>query len=129
MEGPNRKTVIPWLAKHKADILKYDYNYRLRGKDNLPLFIRLLNNFKLPYVVVYDRDRQVNKLPADIVTSDALNTRIEETVDATYGSTVIFENDIEEEIGLAGTNRSKVYRALGIFRKTVSSVPTLSETR
>ena len=63
-------------------------------------------------MVVYDRDHQVNKLPADIVTSDALNTRIEETVDATYGSTVIFENDIEEEIGLAGTNRSKAYRAL-----------------
>lgn len=113
VEGQTEKTVIPWLAKHKADILKYDYTIiDCGGKDNLPLFIRLLNNFKLPYVVVYDRDHQVNKLPADIVTSDALNTRIEETVDATYGSTVIFENDIEEEIGLAGTNRSKAYRAL-----------------
>jgi len=69
-------------------------------KDNIPYIYNLLNSFKLKYIVVYDQDHQTSKDANGIATATTSSTAIESKIDATYGSSVILINDIEEEIGI-----------------------------
>ncbi len=113
LEGPTDKTVVHYLAK-KLDIFKYDHTLiDCGGKGNIPIYLQLLNKFKLSYVAVYDMDHQTNKLPADIALADKSSKRIEEQVDPALGTSIILNNNIEEEIGITDeSNKNKPYFAL-----------------
>ena len=113
VEGPTDKTVIPFLAK-QLNIFRYDYTLIECGsKDAFVPYIELLNKFRLPYIAVYDKDHQTDKKPDGIASADKSSKRIEDAIDPDYGSTIIFENDIEEEIGITDkSNKSKPFFAL-----------------
>lgn len=113
VEGATDKSAIAFIAK-RIDCFKYDYTLVDCGaKDNLPLYIQLLNHFNLPYIAVYDRDHQAGKGVDAIASADQSSARIEAAVDARFGSTVVLENDIEEEIGIVdGGHKNKPYIAL-----------------
>lgn len=112
-EGPTEKSLIPLLAK-KLGIYKYDYTLIECGsKEAIPIYIHLLNSFRKPYVVVYDKDNQLGKDEQAINTANKTSLLIEEKIDTTYGKSVVFENDIEEEIGLlTGSSKNKPYKAI-----------------
>ncbi len=113
VEGPSDKTVIPFLAK-QLNIFRYDYTLIECGsKDAFVPYIELLNKFRLPYIAIYDKDHQADKKPDGIASADKSSKRIEDAIDKNYGSTIILENDIEEEIGITDkSNKSKPFFAL-----------------
>ncbi len=112
LEGATDKTVIPVLAKNLG-VFRYDYTLIDCGsKDNIPLYTRLLNKFSIPYKAVYDRDHQQHKLPDAIDSADRSSKSIENEVISGLGATIVFENDIEEELGLLQGGKNKPYAAL-----------------
>ena len=102
LEGPTEKTILPLLAK-SLDIFRYDYTLIDCGsKSAIPAYIKLLNKFSIKYTVVYDLDNQKEKFKL-----------IEDAIDKGIGNTVIFENDIEDELGIKEKAKNgKPYKAL-----------------
>jgi hypothetical protein len=112
VEGPTDKTCLPLLAK-RLGVFRYDYTLIDCGsKDNIPLYAQLLNKFKIPYVVVYDLDHQAHKAPDAIHSADRSTAQIESVVDKALSTSVVLNNDIEEELGLVGGQKNKPYAAL-----------------
>ncbi len=112
LEGATEKIIFPSLAK-KLDVFKYDYTLIDCGsKDNIPLYIKLLNKFKIPYIAVYDQDNQNWKNADAIASANTSTQKIEEAINPEIGSSIILVNDIEEELGLPKGGSSKPYLAL-----------------
>lgn len=112
VEGATDKTVIPHIAKNLG-VFRYDYTVIDCGsKLNIPYYIRLLNKFGIPYVAIYDRDRQAGKAQDAIASADIATTGIDNEIDAGLGRAVVLENDIEEELGMAAGSKNKPYAAL-----------------
>lgn len=118
VEGQTDKSVIPMIAK-ELDVFKFEYSIIDCGsKNNIPQYINLLNKFRLSYVAVYDRDHQGHKDPKSIVTADISSRTIEDAVDSQLGRTVIFENDIEQELGMTeSTGNNKAYNAISFVNR------------
>ena len=130
VEGPTDKTVISYLAK-KIGVFRYDYSIIDCGsKTSIPLYAHLLNNFKLKYVVVYDKDHQNHKTPGDIASADIASKSIEDKIDSSYGTSVVLKNDIEEEIGIIDINKKhKPYIALEHITDTSFSLNSSLEEK
>jgi predicted ATP-dependent endonuclease of OLD family len=112
LEGATEKTVLPLLAK-QLGVFKYEYTLIDCGsKDNIPLYVKLMNKFSIPYVAVYDRDHQAYKDADAIASANTSTQKIEEQIDPKIGSSVVLVNDIEEELGLQNGGSSKPYVAL-----------------
>lgn len=112
VEGPTDKTVVPMLAK-LLDIFRHDYSVIDCGsKTSIPLYISLLNKFSIPYVAVYDVDRQEHKTTEALASADIQTQAILDCVNPQVGSAVAFDNDIEEELGLPPGTSNKPYVAL-----------------
>lgn len=112
LEGATEKTVFPLLAK-KIGVFRYDYTLIDCGsKDNIPLYVKLLNKFKIPYVAVYDRDHQQGKGADAIASANTSTQKIEDVIDPAVGKSLVLINDIEEELGLPKGGSSKPYIAL-----------------
>lgn len=113
VEGPTDKTIIPKLAK-QLDVFRFDYSIiECGGKDNLKLYIKLLNNFSISYIAVYDKDHQADKGIDAKNSADISSAKIEEAIDSEIGASIIFQNDIEEEIGITDkNNKNKPFIAL-----------------
>lgn len=111
-EGPTDKTLIPLLAK-QLGVFRFDHTLVDCGsKDNIPLYCQLLNKFKIPYVAVYDKDHQASKQPDAISSADKSSAQIEAAIDNVIGTSLVFVNDIEEEVGILAGEKSKPYVAL-----------------
>jgi CRISPR-associated exonuclease Cas4 len=119
VEGQTDKSVIAYLAK-QLGCFRYDYTLIDCGsKENMPLYIHLLNSFKLPYVVVYDKDHQPGKDKDAIACADASTDRITAKIDSGYGLSIVLENDIEEEIGITDiNNKNKPHVAMEFVSDT-----------
>lgn len=126
VEGQTDKTILPFLAK-RLNVFKYDYTIiECGGKDNIHLYINLLNKFKINYLVVYDKDNHIEKSTQKIADSNVKNLIIENVIDINFGKSIILENDIEEEIGLRNSGgRNKAHKALSYV---VSDEFVLSES-
>lgn len=68
------------------------------GKPNLPLFVRICESARIPYVVVHDRDAAPGRKP--ILGERVLNAQIEELAGAER--TVVLAPDFEAVAGLRG---------------------------
>jgi CRISPR-associated exonuclease Cas4 len=123
VEGQTDKTIIPLLAK-RLDVFKYDYTVIDCGsKDNIPAYARLLNKFNIPYMAIFDKDHQDGKSTDAINSANRSTTLIQDCIDLTLGESLIFDNDIEEEIGLEKGSRNKPYLALEYVYKTSFLIP------
>ena len=112
LEGETEKCVIPFLAKKEG---VFDFNYSIidcGSKSNIKSYVALLNNFNLTYCAVYDKDHQTGKSADDIATADKESKAIEDSINSVIGKTIVFENDIEEEIGMSDGKKSKPFKAL-----------------
>lgn len=98
VEGQTDKIVISFLGK-LLKIFKYDYSIIECGsKSTIPQFIMLLNLFKIPYVVVYDKDNHKWRTKEEIFNSNQKNKVIKSLVKESLGFYIECENDIEEEL-------------------------------
>lgn len=79
---------------------------------SIPYYVRLLNKFGIPYTAIYDKDHQSNKALEAKTAADIASSSIENEIDTTLGRSIVFENDIEEELGMTAGRRSKPYAAL-----------------
>lgn len=112
VEGATDKAVLPLLAK-QLNIFKYDYSFiEAGGKEDITRYIHLFNCFKIRYVVVYDKDHHSGKSLKDITRADDISQLIEGKIDATLGSSVVLDNDIEEELGVPIHGRPKPFAAV-----------------
>lgn len=130
LEGQTDKTVIPFLAK-QIGVFRYEYTLvDCGGKENISIYLQLLNKFRIPYVAVYDRDHQSGKNPAKIADADAASQTIESQIERDLGKSVILDNDIEEEIGLpVSASRNKAYFALEHVSATSFSISATFEAK
>jgi AAA ATPase domain len=112
VEGATDKTIIPLIAK-QLGVFRYDCTLVDCGsKDNIPLYVQLLNKFKIKYVAVYDTDHQAGKTADAINSANTSTEQIENSVNFAFGKSLAFINDIEEEIGMVAGLKSKPYAAL-----------------
>jgi len=105
VEGQTDKIIIPFLAK-KLGVYKYEYSIIECGsKSSIPQFIRLLNQYKIPYVAVYDKDEHLWRDEENKIKSRHDNRQLKQLINKHIGEVVEFRNDIEEE--LEGKDRVK----------------------
>ena len=128
LEGATEKTVIPYLAK-KLNVFKYDYTLIDCGsKSSIPSYMQLLNKFSIPYVVVYDQDHQEGKNQQALNNADTASKLIENKMDTSLGKSIIFINDIEEEIGIS-TGENKPFKALEHVSQENYQIPERLKTK
>lgn len=113
VEGATDKTIIPLLAEN-IGCFRHDYSIIDCGsKDSIPSYIAVLNKFRIPYIAVYDKDHQEYKDQNGWNSADKSSEKIVTAIDAGLGDVVVFENDIEEELGLYDrSDKNKPYVAL-----------------
>jgi putative ATP-dependent endonuclease of OLD family len=105
VEGQTDKIIIPFLAK-KLGVYKYDYSIIECGsKSSIPQFIRLLNQYKIPYVAIYDKDEHLWRDVENKIKSRRDNKHLRNLINQKIGEVIEFSNDIEEE--LEGQDRIK----------------------
>ncbi|SEN89786.1 CRISPR-associated exonuclease Cas4 [Flavobacterium sp. CF108] len=116
VEGQTDRTIIPMLAQ-SLNIFRYDFTVIDCGsKNNIPLYMNLLNKFKIEYCAVYDRDHQTGKNADGIATADLVSKSIEDALNNSFGKTHILENDIEEELGMTEkVSSGKAYKAISFI--------------
>lgn len=116
VEGQTDKVIIPALAE-SLEVFRYEYSIIDCGsKKNIPLYIRLLNKFKIPYVAIYDKDHQTHKSENAKLSSDSDTNAILSVIDSSLGKAVEFVNDIEEELGYASGRSGKPFAALQLIK-------------
>lgn len=119
VEWQTDKTIIPNLAR-KINCFNYSYSIiDCASKDNIKLYVKLLNKFWLNYVCVYDKDHQLWKTQDGKNNANKSSKNIEDVIDASIWSSVVFENDIEEEIWILDEKgKNKPYEALKKISET-----------
>lgn len=127
VEGQTDKIVISYLGK-MLKVFKYDYSIIECGsKSTIPQFIILLNIFKIPYVVVYDRDNHKWRTKEEIFNSNQKNRVLRSLVRDSLGFYIEFNNDIEEEIyshaGERTTYKNKPFNALKYISNENYEIP------
>lgn len=130
VEGQTDKTILPYLAK-QMNVFTNEYTViDCASKDNIPLYIKLLNGFKLKYIAVYDKDYQAYKREDAIASANTSSQNIEDAIDTEFGKSVVFENDIEEEIGITErSNKNKPFLALDKVSNSNYEIPELLRTK
>ena len=127
LEGATEKTVIPYIAK-KLGVFKYEYTLIDCGsKNNIPSYVKLLEKFKIPYIAVYDKDHQTRKQQDATDVADRDSQKIEDLIDT--GESIIFENDIEEELGMSAGTSSKPFKALQEVSDESFNIPNSFEIK
>lgn len=133
VEGQTDKMILSYLAK-KLRIYSYEYSVIECGsKGTIPQFIRLLNAFRIPYVVVYDKDNHLWRSDIELFNSNQKNKQIQKMINHKFGHWVEFANDIEEEIYQENRERknykNKPFYALETVMKREYQVPQSLEEK
>lgn len=128
VEGPTEQIVV----KHVADILGVDVHIiDCLGKANIPLFARILNQFKVPYLAIHDSDTPKVKRKGKMIQGAmwTINDKIRDAITHSNGGEIFtqfphFEGEfLEEELSVGKVDR--VLEVLG--DPTTSDYKTIFE--
>lgn len=118
VEGDTEKFIIPfWSSKYTKMKSKFDLQANnicvidCGGKTNMHIFMRVLNKFKIPYVIIHDID------PINFPEDKPLKTHreegklrmfnensfIEKTLDPTIGKIIRINPELEKVIGVSNS--------------------------
>lgn len=119
VEGDTEKVVLPLVAKKMG----HDFNtlgistIEAGSKDSLRIFIKIMNKFRIPYLVVHDSDFGKPE--------EAENERIIRLIDQTLGSVQTVDPDFDSIIDLQVSGRmSKPFEAFTKFKDVrVEDIP------
>ncbi|MBI4098317.1 MAG: ATP-dependent endonuclease [Candidatus Levybacteria bacterium] len=117
VEGDTEKVVLPLIAqKLKNDYVFYEHGFTVvecGSKDMIPFFARVLNKFRISYVVIHDKDNE----------TDTSNKTIADEVAASGGIGLIeiLDPKFETVCANAGvaipTGGSKPFNAFKVFKE------------
>ena len=141
VEGGTEKSVIPVIARRLG---VFDHGLSLvdcGGKHNLRLFMKVLNAFRIPYIVVYDEDPIPERLQPDNDTHDAAryreaqrlfaeNQQIESECNAEFAHTFMVPGTIDDLLGVSRSHSEKVgkpYAAVEHYSNTSNAIPPAVE--
>lgn len=100
VEGDTEKFIIPfWASKLAENNKKYDLTanniciVESGGKTNMHIFMRVLNNFRIPYIVIHDVD------PIDFLEDKPGKTDKEKSELRMYKENSFIKNTLDPEVG------------------------------
>jgi len=122
VEGNTEKFIIPfWAIKHAEKDKRYDFPSNnicvvdCGGKTNIHIFMRVLNNFKIPYIVIHDidplrfpedKEGKTDKEESQLRMFKE-NEFIEHSLDDTYGRIIQINPVLENIIGILRSQADK----------------------
>lgn len=136
VEGPTEAAVFPFLAEKLGCLDSEVSMIDCGSKHNLPLYVTLLNAFRLPYLVVHDEDPLPDPIPADWDHDKRmskrrtfeLNQEIKTMIQEPLGHIEMFMPNFETVAGITkkqGEKVGKVLAALEHFQALeVVQIPT-----
>ncbi len=132
VEGDTEKQIIPYLA---YKLTKIDKKYDLPannicitdcgGKTNFTIFMKVLNNFKIPYVLIHDIDPisfPEDKTDKTDKEKHSLrmfkeNEKIEATLNPEYGKIIKLNPDLEPIIEVSNNQADKLGKVRAAYFK------------
>ncbi len=132
VEGATEKSFFPFMAKrlnyfdHKVSIIDCG------GKHNLTLFMSILNEFKMPYLVVHDEDpikeefkpggkKYDSSRYAELKRHFEENRRIRDECNPSVGSIRLITGKLEDILGISKTQGEKLGKPLAAIEKYSNS--------
>lgn len=137
VEGATEKATFPVIAR-RLDV--FDHGVSIIdcvGKFNLILYMKVLNAFSIPYIVVYDEDPIPAELKPGGIKHDLNkynqskhkfeeNERIESECNKNFGSTYKVQGEFEDILGIPKGHAKKVgkpYAAIEYFSDEKNPIP------
>lgn len=137
VEGPTEKALIPFIARRLG---VFDHGVSLidcAGKFNLTLYMRVLNAYRISYIVIYDEDPIPEELepggsehdPDKYNEAKRLseeNTQIEDYCNIEFASTYMVNGVFENILGISRRRSKKVgkpYAAVEHFSDETNPIP------
>lgn len=120
VEGETEKVVFPYLAERLGINITETTIIDCGAKHNLPLYITIANDFKIPYAVVHDEDPIPEPIPEDwdekrksqCKNTFELNEFIKQKVDPTIGKVFMVSPHFEGLCGIPKSQSEKKGKAL-----------------
>lgn len=111
-EGDTEKSLYPVILQSRGiDLDEAGLSVvEVGGKGNLPIFIKVLEAFRIPYVAVYDEDSPGDKLNAEIVKAACDSGRL-----------YVHKPNLESATGSSPGRRGKVEEALAFVKKGLTA--------
>lgn len=111
-EGDTEKCLYPALLKAcGVDMDEVGLSIvEVGGKHNLPIFIKVLEAFSIPFVVVFDEDSATDKVNNEILSVVSDNKRIH-----------MHKPDLEKAVGFITSQRGKVEAVLAFVGKGLTA--------
>ena len=138
VEGDTEKFIIPlWAMKYSAQDKKYDLSANniciaeTGGKTNLHIFMRVLNKFKIPYIVIHDMDpisfaedkpSKTDKEEAELRMYKE-NDFIARALDTAIGKIIKVDPKLERIIGISVSQAEKHGKVGAAFLKYEDLLP------
>lgn len=122
VEGDTEKQIIPyWASKLSVGDKRFDFSANnicitdCGGKTNFTAFMKVLNNLKMPYVVIHDNDPinfpedKANKSDKEQHSLRMFkeNLKISATLSAEFGKLIRVNPDLEPLIGVSASQAEK----------------------
>lgn len=138
VEGATEKFVIPVLARRLGT---FDHGVSIIdcvGKFNLTLYMKVLNAFRIPYIVIHDEDPIPEELKPGGSRHDSdkyneakhlfeENERIEAECNREFAKTYMVAGEFEDILGVSRSRADKVgkpYAAVEHFSNSLNPIPT-----
>jgi CRISPR-associated exonuclease Cas4 len=100
------------------------------GKTNIPFFIKVLNAFRIFYVVVHDVDPlSEGETDTDRIRLFHVNDTIRETVDGSLGTIMQLDPEFDVVLGVAGHQIDKLGKPFAVFSKIKTIEPESIDER
>lgn len=128
VEGETEKAVLPYVAERLGCFDPSISIVDCGSKHNLPLYVKVLNAFRIPYSVVHDEDPLPDPIPdswhEDRIKAKrstfSMNATIAGAVNSAFGNVILLSPDFEGACGVSrnqGEKKGKALAALDHFAK------------
>jgi len=120
VEGPSEKVGFPMLAK-KTDVDLYAHGVSIiecGGKTNIPFFMKVLNAFRISYVVVHDVDPiKEGETATEKLRLFKFNETIKNTLVESLGTIILLDPEFDDVLGVSKHQIDKWGKPFAVFKR------------